>query len=154
MTLRSVLPLALVCALLAGGCGSGGGGSATRPDSTSPPSASGPAGGSCTFSDPGGIHPCPFPWQKNATVTGTSDGGFAVAWDTPDRQRPGNFVHARRFDAQGSPVDAPTRVDAAATPEAVPVARSVGEGFVIAWNGVDADDSGVFARDFRSGTLP
>lgn len=110
-------------------------------------------GTSCTFADQGGIHPCPFPWQRNATVTGTADGGFVVAWDTPDRQRPGDFVYARRFDAQGSPIDAPTRVDAAAAPESMPVARSVGEGFVITWAGRDADDSGIFARHFRSGAL-
>jgi hypothetical protein len=110
-------------------------------------------GTSCTFADQGGVHPCPFPWQMNATVTGTADGGFVVAWDTPDRQRPGNFVYARRFDAQGNPIGAPTRVDAAATPETMPVVRSVGEGFVITWAGRDADDSGIFARDFRSGAL-
>jgi hypothetical protein len=107
----------------------------------------------CTFSNQGGVHPCPFPFQTNATVTGTADGGFVVAWDTADRQRPGNFVYARRFDAQGGPVGAPTRVDGAATPENSPVARSVGDGFVITWAGSDADDSGVFARQFRSGAL-
>src|SRR5207253_955016 len=110
-------------------------------------------GTSCTFADRGGVHPCPFPWQMNATVTGTADGGFVVAWDTPDRQRPGEFVYARRFDAQGNPAGIPPRVDAAATPESMPVARSVGEGFVIAWPGRDADDFGIFARHFRSGTL-
>jgi hypothetical protein len=107
----------------------------------------------CTFADKGGVHPCPFPFQTNATVTGTADGGFVVAWDTADRQRPGNFVYARRFDAQGNPIGVPTRVDAAATSESMPVARSVGTGFVITWAGRDADDSGIFARDFRSGTL-
>jgi hypothetical protein len=107
----------------------------------------------CTFADRGGIHPCPFPFQTNATVTGTADGGFVVAWDTLDRQRPGNFVYARRFDAQGNAIGAPTRVDAAATPGSVPVARSVGEGFVITWAGRDADDAGIFARHFRSDAL-
>jgi hypothetical protein len=107
----------------------------------------------CTFADRGGVHPCPFPFQANATVAGTADGGFVVAWDTLDRARPGNFVYARRFDAQGNPVGVPARVDAAATPGSMPVARSVGEGFVITWAGRDADDSGVFARDFRSAAL-
>ncbi|MEJ7931155.1 hypothetical protein WG922_14360 [Ramlibacter sp. AN1015] len=110
-------------------------------------------GTSCTFADRGGVHPCPFPWQKNATVTGTADGGFVVAWDTPDRQRPGEFVYARRFDAQGNHIGAPNRVDAGSAPESMPVARSVGEGFVITWVGRDADDSGIFARHFRSGAL-
>jgi hypothetical protein len=107
----------------------------------------------CTFADQGGVHPCPFPFQTNATVTGTADGGFVVAWDTLDRERPGNFVYARRFDAQANPIGGPTRVDATATPESMPVARSVGEGFVITWAGLDADDSGIFARHFRSGAL-
>lgn len=107
-------------------------------------------GSPCTFADKGGVHPCPFPMQTNATVTGTGDGGFAVAWDTADRQRPGNFVYARTFDAQGNPVGAPTRVDAAASPESMPVARSVGGGLVMTWAGRDADDSGIFARHFRS----
>lgn len=110
-------------------------------------------GTSCTFADKGGIHPCPFPLQNNATVAGTADGGFVVAWDTPDRQRPGNFVYARRFDDHGQPMGAPSRVDRAATPESAPVVRSVGAGFVITWAGQDADDSGIFARDFRGGAL-
>ncbi|HSW19546.1 MAG TPA: hypothetical protein VLJ86_20165, partial [Ramlibacter sp.] len=79
-------------------------------------------GTSCTFADRGGVHQCPFPWQMNATVTGTADGGFVVAWDTPDRQRPGEFVYARRFDAQGAPIGAPMRVDVVATSETMPVA--------------------------------
>lgn len=107
----------------------------------------------CTFADKGGVHPCPFPMQMNATVAGTADGGFAVAWDTADRQRPGNFVYARTFDAQGNPVGAPTRVDAAPAPESMPVARSVGDGLVMTWAGRDADDSGIFARHFRSAAL-
>lgn len=110
-------------------------------------------GTSCTFADRGGVHPCPFPWQRNATVAGAGDGGFVVAWDTPDRQRPGSFVYARRFDAQGTPLGVATRMDAAATPESMPVARSVGAGFVITWAGQDADGSGIFAREFRSGAL-
>jgi hypothetical protein len=35
----------------------------------------------------------------------------------------------------------------------MPVARSVGEGFVITWVGRDADDTGIFARQFRGGAL-
>ncbi|HEY1226579.1 MAG TPA: hypothetical protein VGF26_04605, partial [Ramlibacter sp.] len=110
-------------------------------------------GSPCTFADKGGVHPCPFPMQTNATVTGTADGGFAVAWDTADRQRPGNFVYARTFDVQGNPVGAPTRVDAAASPESMPVARSVGGGLVMAWAGRDDDDSGIVARHFRRASL-
>lgn len=110
-------------------------------------------GTSCTFADKGGVHPCPFPWQMNATAAGTADGGFVVAWDTPDRQRPGNFVYARRFDGQGNPVGSPTRMDGVATSESMPVARPVGDGFVIAWMGRDSDDTGIFARSFRTGAL-
>ncbi|TFY99068.1 hypothetical protein [Ramlibacter humi] len=108
----------------------------------------------CTFADQGGVHPCPFPMQTNATVAGTADGGFVVAWDTQDRQRPGNFVYLRTFDAQGNPLGVPARADAAnATPESMPEVRGVGQGFVVTWMGQDADQSGIFARDFSGGTL-
>jgi hypothetical protein len=110
-------------------------------------------GSSCTLADRGGVRPCPFPWQKNATVAGTSEGGFVVAWDTPDRQRPGNFVYLRKFDGQGRPIGAPARVDEGVAPESMPVVRRVGEGVALSWVGSDADDSGILARHFRSAAL-
>lgn len=110
-------------------------------------------GTSCTMSDKGGVHPCPFPWQLNPAVAGTADGGFVVAWETPDRQRPGRFVYARRFDGAGTAIGAPLAGDAARPEQGLPVAASLGDGFVIAWIGRDADQSGIFARQYGSGEL-
>jgi hypothetical protein len=110
-------------------------------------------GTACTTSDKGGIHPCPFPLQLNAAIAGTDEGGFVVAWQTPDRQRPGRFVYARRFDAAGNRLGPPSAVDATSPEQDLPVVRDAGEGFVVTWIGRDADQSGIFARHYRNGEL-
>ena len=95
------------------------------------------------------MHPCPFPWQVNPAVAGTPDGGFVVAWETPDRQRPGRFVYARKFDAQGNAAGAPFAADASAPEQSQPVLAGSGSGLLLTWIGRDADQSGIFARAYR-----
>lgn len=92
--------------------------------------------------------PCgPFPLQVDASLAGLEDGGYVVAWYTPDRE---GGVHARRFDAQGSPVGNVTRATST-TPflKDAPVAVGLGNGgFVIAWESTneDGDLDGIYAR--------
>jgi hypothetical protein len=94
--------------------------------------------------------PCgPFPLQVDASLAGLEDGGYVVTWYTPDRE---GGVHARRFDAQGSPMGNVTRATST-TPflKDAPVAVGLGNGgFVIAWESTneDGDLDGVYARQW------
>jgi hypothetical protein len=89
----------------------------------------------------------PFPLQYLSVVAGLEDGGFVIAWQTPDR--PGG-VYARRFDAQGAPVGAVTRATSTtAFQKNTPAVTSLGNGgFVVGWRseGEDGDMGGIYAR--------
>jgi hypothetical protein len=95
-------------------------------------------------------HSCvPFPLQFLPVVAGLEDGGFVIAWLTPDR--PGG-VYARRFDVQGAPIGAVTRATSTtAFQKNTPAVTSLGNGgFVVGWKseGEDGDLGGIYARQW------
>jgi hypothetical protein len=78
------------------------------------------------------------------------DGGFVIAWEGSDGNRKG--ILAQRYDASGLAIGGEFRVNTArAGDQAKPsIAMGTDGAFVVAWEGVDADRKGVFARRFTA----
>ena len=91
--------------------------------------------------------------QKSPYVTGTPDGGFAIAWDGLGEGDLGE-VYLQRFDAQGSRLRAEIAVgDGLSGINRFPsVAVSDNGQLAVAWEngGADGNQHGVFARVFDS----
>jgi len=88
--------------------------------------------------------------QKEPSVAVASDGSFVVAWEGSDSNKKGVF--ARRFSdagvAAGGDISVNTTVSG--DQKKPPVALASDGGFVVAWEGFDADKKGVFARRFNA----
>jgi hypothetical protein len=80
--------------------------------------------------------------QQQPTIAGLNDGGFIVAWASPDRS--GYGIYAKRYDTSGAAAGGEFRVNAtaAATQQQPTVARLVKGGFVVAWESLKNDGSG------------
>ena len=93
--------------------------------------------------------------QGPAGVALAPDGGsFVIAFS--GEQGPGVGIHAKRFDASGSPIGGEFQVNTYTPgPYGGPQIRMDGlGGFVVAWNGSDGHLLGVKARRFFAGGTP
>jgi len=86
--------------------------------------------------------------QTNPVVAIAGDGGFVVAWESPDTNRSG--VLARRFGADGVAIGGEFQVNLVAwgDQKAPAIAMASDGRFVIAWQGVDANRAGVYAQRY------
>ena len=85
------------------------------------------------------------------SVASGAGGGFVVSWHEPNYFPAPRSVHARRYDAAGTPQEDDLRVDSGAGyPWFAKVARDGAGNFVVAWSsiGQDGSDSGIFARRY------
>lgn len=92
--------------------------------------------------------------QDGPRVAMGSDGSFVVVWQGEDADDTGTF--ARVYDSGGLPFGDEFRVNVdqlgkQASPD---VAMAGDGGFVVVWEGLDADDKGIFARQFDSAGIP
>lgn len=106
--------------------------------------------------------------STDVAVANFSDGGFVIAWSSPDAD--GTGVYAQRFNADGNAVSPKFRVNDTITADQGKPAIAVlsDGGFVIAWTsenqgdsvhdgqafGDDPNQSGVFAQWYDSSTVP
>ena len=90
--------------------------------------------------------------QRDADVAVSADGGFLVAWSSPDGSEDG--VLAQRFDAHGGRVGPEHRVNtySRGSQSAPAVALSNGAKALVAWQSSeqDGEDNGVFAKRYAS----
>ncbi|WP_418316906.1 putative Ig domain-containing protein [Piscinibacter sakaiensis] len=95
--------------------------------------------------------------RVNTTISGdqvapgvalTASGAFVVVWQSADAS--GEGIYMQRFDANGQQAGDETLVNVVtANDQTVPVVAMDGSGnFVVAWQGRDADGSGILARRF------
>jgi len=92
--------------------------------------------------------------EENPSVTGLSDGGFVVTWESDGQDLEGGYydVYGQRYDAQGNAQGAEFRINTTAEGDqwiSSVTALSAG-GFVVAWesNGQDRDGTGVYGRRY------
>ena len=96
--------------------------------------------------------------QRAPSVAAGPDGGFVVAWISPDAD-PGTppwVVEARRFGADFTPLGVEIRADTAPDGGALDptVASSPGDGFVVAWESYADGDDSLRARRFDAQGTP
>jgi Ca2+-binding RTX toxin-like protein len=86
--------------------------------------------------------------QKAPSIALAADGSFVVAWEGIDANKKGIF--AQRFDAAGNAAGGEIQVNATTSgDQAKPsIAVEFDGGFVVAWEGLDANRKGVFAQRF------
>jgi parallel beta-helix repeat protein len=102
-------------------------------------------------------------WQENAKITGLSDGGFVVTWnsrqqDTEDPDGQTNGIFARRYNASGSPVGSEFQINtSAAQSQGAPAIASLQNGgFVVTWHalGQDGDEFGIYGQRYNASGTP
>jgi hypothetical protein len=92
--------------------------------------------------------------QQDPVVTGTADGGFAVAWTSLKQDGPGAGVYAQIYKATGVKTGATFRANTTvASDQAEPsISARPGGGFTIAWTSTNQDGSGkgVYAKRYSA----
>lgn len=93
--------------------------------------------------------------QVDPAVAMDLAGNFVVAWNSGDGSGQLNGVFARAFAADGTPgSEFRANVDTAGDQIAASVSLAADGAFVIAWQGPDADGTGIFMRRYDSGAAP
>jgi hypothetical protein len=90
--------------------------------------------------------------QTQPAVTGLADGGFVVAWTCDGQDKSGRGIYGQRYDKKGKAAGAEFPINTAATgDQSSPSAAGLGGGgFVVAWQGPDANGLGVYAQLFTA----
>ena len=91
--------------------------------------------------------------QRNAVVTGLSDGGFVVTWRSLNQDGSNWGVYGQRYDAAGTAVGAEFQINSFTTGEQTwPSVAALSDGdFVVTWQSAqDGSSYGVYAKVFSS----
>lgn len=98
--------------------------------------------------------------QRNSSVTGLSDGGYVVAWESDDPGSPEVMsVYGQRYDANGVPVGAEFRIseDTGNSQEEIQISGLQAGGFVAVWAAAsdqDGDGLGVYGQRYDADGAP
>ena len=100
------------------------------------------------------VSDAPTATSNAADVSFSSDGGFAVVWNSSNGPAETNGILVRRFNAAGQPLGEPFRVDQSDDGPQLPrILHGPNDSFLVAWHAVDADDfteADVLARLYDS----
>ncbi|MGB0684023.1 MAG: cadherin-like domain-containing protein [Magnetovibrionaceae bacterium] len=90
--------------------------------------------------------------QTLPSVAALSGGGFAVTWQSEDQDGEGYGIFGKVFDDAGTTVAAEYQINTEAAGEQThsSIAALADGGFVVSWQGDDADGRGIFAQRFSS----
>jgi hypothetical protein len=95
--------------------------------------------------------------QSAPSITGLSDGGFVVAWQSSGQDGSGSGVYAQRYDAGGQAVGTETQINSGTFSDqsAPAIAATSDGGFVATWMSYqqDGSGSGIYSKIF-AGTQP
>ncbi|WP_413205424.1 tandem-95 repeat protein [Rhodospirillum sp. A1_3_36] len=97
------------------------------------------------FSD-GNVHDGASDNRRDGTVTALADGGFLVTWVNGN-----NYIHARRYDAQGIPLNGEMTLAQGILPE---VSALEDGGYILAIQGGDSSYSASFGQRFDANDQP
>ncbi len=90
--------------------------------------------------------------QNTPTITGLTDGGYVIAWQSNGQDGSAYGIYAQRYDAAGAKVGGETLVNTYTTNEqSQPAITSLSNGgYVIVWrsNGQDGNQFGIYAQKF------
>ncbi|MCZ2342316.1 MAG: cadherin-like domain-containing protein [Bacteroidales bacterium] len=94
--------------------------------------------------------------QSTPSIAVDAKGNFLIAWQSDTGDGDGSGVFARRFASTGAATSSEFRLNATTTgDQTAPVVRYDASGnFVAAWQGPDADGTGIFARRFAGNGTP
>ena len=96
--------------------------------------------------------------QSSPTVTGLSDGGYVVTWQSFGQDGDLYGIYAQRYDETGGEVggEVPINTTTAGYQEAPHITELTGGGYVITWqsHGQDGSDYGVYSRLFDADGAP
>ena len=90
--------------------------------------------------------------QSNPDVASDLNGNFVVVWQADDQDGDGHGIFARVFAADGTPLTGEFQVNTTTVgDQGVPTVAMDADGdFVIAWQGPDAEGTGIFARRYEA----
>jgi len=88
--------------------------------------------------------------QENPSVTGLSNGGFVVTWQSQNQDGDDNGIHGQRYDANGTAVGDEFRVNSTTAGDQTDpsVTGLSGGGFVVTWQSGDGSGDGVYAQRY------
>jgi hypothetical protein len=89
-------------------------------------------------------------------VAADANGSFLVVWNSAGQDGSGSGIFGQRYDSDGQPAGAEFRVNSYITgSQSRPsVAKDASGSFVVVWNGLDGDDTGIFGRRFDGAGSP
>lgn len=97
--------------------------------------------------------------QYSPAITGLTDGGFVVSWESYGQDGSGWGIYAQRYDAQGAAVGAEFQVTTnTASDQRSPIITALADGgFVVSWqspSGQDGSRSGIYAQRYNAAGEP
>jgi hypothetical protein len=95
-------------------------------------------------------------YQQYPSVAALSTGDFVVAWSSYGQDGDGFGVYAQRYNASGAPQGNEFQVNTyIASHQVSPSVAALSTGdFVVAWQGVDGSDWGVYAQRYSASGVP
>jgi len=93
-------------------------------------------------------------FQRDPSVTGLSDGGFVVTWESNGQDDSATGVYGQRYNADGTTVGAEFQINTytLSFQYGPSVTGLSGGGFVVTWesNGQDGDGGGIYAQRYNA----
>jgi probable HAF family extracellular repeat protein len=89
--------------------------------------------------------------QTQPAIAATSNGGFVIVWTSADQDGDGLGVYGQRYDEAGQALGREFKVNTTVLGhQSAPAVAATTDGFVVVWQGPNADGLGVFGQRYNS----